>query len=301
MPYSIPAYIEAYKSGMLQQRAEEAFRRLDDCDLCPRNCRVNRNEGELGICKTGRQARVASYAPHFGEEAPLVGTFGSGTIFFTNCNLGCSFCQNFDISHEGFGAEVSNAHLARIMINLQHLGCHNINFVTPSHIIPQILSALVIAVKNGLSIPLVYNTSGYDEAGSIRLLEGIVDIYMPDFKFWNPETARQTCNARDYPEKARLAIKEMHRQVGDLEIVNGKAVRGLLVRHLVLPDDLAGTQMIMNFINREISPATYINIMDQYRPCGEAFETEHLDRGITQQEYQYAVSAAVKAGLHRLD
>jgi len=301
MPPFEPAYIEAYKTGSLQNKMEEALKRLDDCDLCPRKCHVNRNNGEPGTCKTGRRAIVASYSPHFGEEAPLVGTNGSGTIFFTHCNLGCNFCQNYDISHEGYGAEVSGSHLARIMINLQNLGCHNINFVTPSHIIPQILSALLIAVKSGLNIPLVYNSSGYDDPDSLKLLEGIIDIYMPDFKFWDPEIAKQTCNASDYPEIARLAIKEMYRQVGDLKIVNGKAIRGLLIRHLVLPYKISGANEIVAFISREISKSTYLNIMAQYRPCGKANDEDHLNRSITQVEYTEAIESARKAGLTRLD
>jgi len=296
-----PSYIDAYIAGMLHERAGVAAERLEDCDLCPRKCHANRTNGDLGTCKTGRHAKVASYAPHFGEEAPLVGTHGSGTIFFTNCNLGCSFCQNYDISHEGFGVEITNAHLARIMLNLQHLGCHNINFVTPSHVIPHILSSLILAVKNGLSIPLVYNTSGYDDPDTLRLLDGIVDIYMPDFKFWDPEVAKQTCNAPDYPDCARRSIKEMHRQVGDLQIVNGKAVRGLLIRHLVLPNNLAGTREIMNFIGKEISASTYVNVMDQYRPCGQALDSDIMDRGISREEYMEALRAARGAGLSRLD
>jgi len=295
------SYIEAFVSGMLHQRAEEATARMEDCDLCPRKCHANRVNEDLGTCKTGWLAKVASYSPHFGEEQPLVGTHGSGTIFFTNCNLGCNFCQNFDISHEGYGVEITNSHLARIMINLQYLGCHNINFVTPSYVIPQILSALIIAVKNGLSIPLVYNTSGYDDPATIKLLDGIVDIFMPDFKFWDPEIARQVCNAYDYPEYARQSIKEMHRQVGDLVIVNGKAVRGLLIRHLVLPDNLAGTREIMKFIADEVSASTYVNVMDQYRPCGEAIDTDNLNRGITRKEFYNALKAASSAGLNRMN
>ena len=294
-----PAYIGAYIDGILQKRAEETNRRLADCDLCPRKCHADRINGSHGTCKTGRLAKVASYSPHFGEEPPLVGTHGSGTIFFTNCNLGCNFCQNWDISHDGYGVEISNAHLARIMINLQHMGCHNINLVTPSHVVPQILTALVLAIKGGLNIPIIYNTSGYDDPETIKLLDGIVDIYMPDFKFWDPEISRQTCNAADYPEFARASIKEMHRQVGDLVIVNGKATRGLLVRHLVLPNNMAGTKEIMRFISREISTGTYVNVMDQYRPCGQAYESEDMNRGITQIEFLRALNAARNAGLAR--
>ncbi len=299
MTIPLPAYIPAFKEGILQQRAEYAMSRLSDCDLCPRKCHVDRNADEVGTCRTGRLAKVASYSPHFGEEPPLVGTHGSGTIFFTNCNLGCNFCQNWDISHEGYGVEITSSHLARIMINLQHLGCHNINFVTPTHVVPQILSALVIAVKGGLTLPLVYNSSGYDDPETLRLLDGIVDIYMPDFKFWDPGIAKQTCNAPDYPEYARNALREMHRQVGDLVITNGKAVRGLLVRHLVMPGNLAGSDRVMEFIARELSPDTYVNVMDQYRPCGMAYDSEGLDRAITRKEYRGAVRAAIRAGISR--
>lgn len=297
MPFYQPSYIEAYKSGLLHARIDKAMARLEECVMCPRKCHVNRINGELGICKTAWKTKVASYAPHFGEETPLVGTHGSGTIFFTNCNLGCSFCQNSEISHEGFGVEISSAHLARIMINLQHLGCHNINLVTPSHVIPQILAALILAVKSGLTVPLVYNSSGYDDVSSLKLLDGIVDIYMPDFKFWNPEFALQFGDAKDYPEYTRHAIAEMHRQVGDLEIVNGKAVRGLLIRHLVLPNNVAGTKEIMAFISSKVSASASVNIMDQYKPCGDTFDSDLLGRSITLKEYSQAVDAAKKTGL----
>lgn len=301
MPPFQPAYIESFKSGRLQQLVDASEKILENCSLCPRKCQVNRTNGQLGICKTGRNAIVASYAPHFGEEEPLVGTFGSGTIFFTHCNLGCNFCQNFDISHEGYGVEVSASHLARIMINLQHLGCHNINLVTPTHVIPQILKALVPAVKNGLNIPLVYNSGGYDSVETLRMLEGIVDIYMPDFKFWDESIAAQTCNAPDYPDVARRAIREMHRQVGDLQVFNGKAIRGLLVRHLVLPYEAAGTGEVARFLASEVSPNTYVNIMAQYRPHGYAGETENLNRGIRNEEYRQALERAREAGLLRLN
>jgi putative pyruvate formate lyase activating enzyme len=301
MPVLQPVYIEAYKAGVLQDRSEKALKALENCMLCPRKCNVNRLNGATGVCKTGRNALVASYAPHFGEEAPLVGTYGSGTIFFTHCSLGCHFCQNFDISHEGYGVEVTTSHLARIMLNLQHMGCHNINFVTPSHVVPQILSALLTAVKNGLEIPLVYNSSGYDDVETLKLLDGIVDIYMPDFKFWDSGVAKQSCGASDYPEVAREAIKEMYRQVGDLHIVNGRAVRGLLVRHLVLPLELAGTKSIVDFISREISPYTYVNIMGQYHPSGNAIESEAWGNRITEKDYSKALEYARKAGLTRLD
>jgi len=299
--YNSPVYLQAYQSGLLKQKVEEANQRLSNCDLCPRKCLVNRINGELGICKTGYHAQIASYSPHFGEEAPLVGTHGSGTIFFTHCNLKCSFCQNFDISHEGYGVEVSKSQLARIMLELQNQGCHNINFVTPSHVIPQILAALEIAVEHDLQIPLIYNSSGYDVVDSLQLLDGIIDIYMPDFKFWDSKISKQTCNAPDYPEKAKLAIREMHRQVWDLVIENGIAKRGLLIRHLVMPFGIAGTESILKFISSEISKNTYLNIMDQYRPCGHADSFNELSRGITEKEFTEALNIAKQEGLNRLD
>jgi len=245
---------------------------------------------------------VSSYAPHFGEESPLVGFRGSGTIFFTHCNLLCNFCQNYDISHDERGQEVTSEELADFMIHLQDIGCHNINFVTPSHVVPQILAALEIAINSGLQTPLVFNTSAYDKVETLKLLDGIVDIYMPDFKFWDQETASQLCTAPDYPERARMAVKEMHRQVGDLQINDlGIAERGLLVRHLVMPEKLAGTGEIMNFLASEISANTYVNIMPQYRPCGSAFTVDKIARSITREEYYEALDAARKEGITRLD
>ncbi|MCD4681970.1 MAG: radical SAM protein [Bacteroidales bacterium] len=296
-----PSYIETYEKSILKERKEQAFEQLKNCHLCPRNCGVDRTVGETGICKTGVRAVVASYAPHYGEEAPLVGRYGSGTIFLTHCNLLCNFCQNYDISHEGSGIEVSKSNLARMMLELQQMGCHNINFVTPSHVIPQILAALEIAIKNGLDIPLVYNTSGYDHVESLQLLNGIFDIYMPDFKFWDPKVAEETCNAPDYPDKVKVAIKEMHRQVGDLEIVDGIAKKGLLVRHLVMPNDLADTKEIMHFLAENISLNTYVNIMPQYRPYGNVFDNTDLSRSITNEEYENAIEFAKMAGLSRFD
>jgi len=263
---------------------------------------VDRTAGEKGFCRTGAQAVVASYHAHFGEEAPLVGRNGSGTIFFSRCNLLCNFCQNFDISHQGEGYEVSDRELAEVMLNLQEAGCHNINFVTPSHVVPQILSALVIASDNGLQIPLVYNSSGYDSVDTLKILEDVIDIYMPDFKFWDSAIAQQTCQAPDYPEVARKAILEMHRQVGDLVIdADGVAASGLLVRHLVLPQGLANTGQVMAFIAGQVSENTYVNIMNQYRPCGRAAEVEAMARSTTAKEYAEAVSEARAAGITRLD
>jgi len=299
----VPSYLALYESGLLTERIEKARTLLAPCTLCPRQCRVRRLDGELGVCKTGSRARVASYGPHFGEEAPLVGRFGSGTIFFTYCNLLCVFCQNYDISHDEAGEEVSPHELAQIMLGLQRGGCHNINFVTPTHVVPYILEALPFAIEQGLNIPLVYNSGGYDSVEALRLLEGIFDIYMPDLKFSKDIPALLYCKAPDYPTVVRMAIKEMHRQVGDLLLdSHGHAQRGLLVRHLVMPDDLAGTSEAMQFLATEISNNTYVNIMDQYHPCGEDINRfPELQRRITPEEYWAAIEAAHAAGLYRLD
>jgi len=296
------AYIKSFEKGLLQKKIQAAYKILNSCTLCPRQCRVNRMSGETGRCKTAKQAWVSSYNPHFGEEAPLVGTHGSGTIFFTHCNLMCLFCQNFEISHEGYGQEVSDKQLAAMMVALQQQGCHNINFVTPSHVVPQILSALEIAIQQGLSVPLVYNSGGYDLPATLRLLEGVFDIYMPDFKFWDAEVAETACQAKDYPQIARRALREMHRQVGDLKIdENGIAQKGLLIRHLVLPDGLAGTREIMRFIAREISTNSYVNIMSQYRPCGRAAEIKGFSSLLSKVDFQTALREAAAEGITRLD
>ena len=298
----IPSYIDAHRSGKLSESIKKAYKILENCRLCPRGCEVNRLEDEKGICRTGKLAMVSSYNPHLGEEEPLVGTHGSGTIFMTNCNLLCVFCQNWDISHLSEGREVSSKTFANIMLHLQRQGCHNINFVTPSHVVPQILNALPYAIEGGLNVPLVYNTGGYDAVETLKLLEGIFDIYMPDFKFWDPGISRKYLKAPDYPEKAREALREMHRQVGDLMLnENGIAVRGILLRHLVMPGGAAGTRDIMRFIAKEISPNTYVNVMDQYRPCGNAYKYPPLDRCITHDEYEEALRAAREEGITRFD
>jgi putative pyruvate formate lyase activating enzyme len=297
-----PAYLETHRRGLLQAKIDAAYEILSQCNLCPRNCLVDRHHGELGLCRTGDQPVVSSYGPHFGEEDPLVGSQGSGTIFFTHCNLYCLFCQNYEISHGGEGEEISVEDLAAMMLALQKRGCHNINFVTPSHQVYQILAALPEAIAGGLKVPLVYNTGGYDAVETLRLLDGVVDIYMPDVKFWDPAVAEDLCQAEDYPEIARQAVREMHRQVGDLaEDDQGVARRGLLVRHLVLPDGLAGTREIMEFLAREISPRTYVNVMGQYRPCGRAAEHPTLRKFLTTLEHEQAQQMAREAGLTRLD
>jgi putative pyruvate formate lyase activating enzyme len=275
---------------------------METCSLCPRACGVNRLEGETGYCRTGRKAKVASFNAHFGEEGPLVGRYGSGTIFISSCNLLCIFCQNYDISHLAEGTEVEPEQVAAMMLYLAERGCHNINFVTPSHVVPQIIEALVPAIEQGLEVPLVYNSGGYDSKQTLQLLDGIFDIYMPDFKFWDGKWADRFCKAPDYRDIATESIKEMHRQVGDLVLdKEGIAVKGLLVRHLVMPEQVAGTSEIMEFLAREISPNTYVNVMDQYRPCGSADKDEFINRRLTSREYKNAVDAAKKAGLTRLD
>ncbi|MGD2127111.1 MAG: radical SAM protein [Desulfobacteraceae bacterium] len=297
-----PSYLQLYREGKLAERVETALTLLESCRLCPRECGVNRLEDERGFCETGRQAKVASYNAHFGEEAPLVGRHGSGTIFLSSCNLLCSFCQNYEISHLREGVEVEPEQVAYMMIQLAERGCHNINFVTPTHVVPQLLEALVHAIENGLRIPLVYNSGGYDRKETLELLESIFDIYMPDFKFWDTQWSQRYCQAPDYGDVAIEALQEMHRQVGDLVVdEHGVAVKGLLVRHLVMPNQIAGTEKIVEFLARKISPNTYVNVMDQYRPCGEVHRDEFINRRLTSQEFREATDAARKAGLTRLD
>lgn len=293
-----------HNTGRLGRLIETANRLLQRCTLCPRRCRVNRLAGETGLCATGIRARVASYGPHFGEEQPLVGIRGSGTIFLAGCNLHCCFCQNVDISRGGDGAgqEVSADDLAAIMLELQAMGCHNINLVTPSHVVPQILAALPPAIESGLELPLVYNCSGYESTAALALLDGVIDIYMPDFKFWRSETAARYANAPDYPQRAREALVCMHRQVGDLVVdSDGYARSGLLVRHLLMPEMIAETEQILRFIATRLSRNTYVNIMGQYHPCASADQYEELRRTITGTEYQQALRFARTIGLTRLD
>jgi putative pyruvate formate lyase activating enzyme len=296
-----PAYLKL-PPGILTDKVREAEEILKECTLCPRECRVDRTAGQKGFCKTGDTLFISSFGPHFGEEKPLVGKFGSGTIFMGNCNLGCIFCQNYSISHLGEGVEMTFEKLADIMLSLQKDGCHNINFITPSHQVPMLLRSLFIASEKGLKIPIVYNCGGYESLHAIQLLEGVVDIYMPDLKYSDPAIAKKYSGAENYPAAAKAAIKEMHRQVGDLLIdKRGIALRGLLVRHLVLPEGIAGTSEVVQFIADKISKNTYINIMDQYHPCHKAFDHPPLDRRLTSQEYAEAVQAAEDAGLKRID
>lgn len=298
----MPAYLESHAKGILESRVQSALSLLNNCTLCPRQCRIDRRRGALGICQTGRQALVASYNLHFGEEAPLVGEKGSGTIFFAGCNLGCVFCQNWEISQRTDATVAATAEqLAGIMIKLQQLGALNINLVTPSHVVPQILEALPLAINMGLNIPLVYNSSGYDSVETLQLLDGIVDIYMPDVKFWDEEPGRRYCNAPDYGERAREAVSEMHRQVGDLVLNDaGEAVQGVLVRHLVMPGYVSGSAAWMDFLAK-LSPNTYINVMDQYHPSGLASQYEEINAPLSPQEFNTARQQALESGLTRLD
>lgn len=298
----LPGYIKLYENGELFKRIRSLNECLSSCVICPRRCGVNRNRGVQGICRIGSIPVVSSVHPHFGEEPPLVGSGGSGAIFMTYCNMKCVFCQNFDISQEGNGEEVASEELSMMMVRLQKQGCHNINFVTPTHQVPQIAAALPKAIENGLQLPLVYNCGGYEEADTIRLLDGIFDIYMPDFKYGDEETAFMLSFAPGYVESAKAAIIEMHRQVGDLVLdADGIAQRGLIVRHLVLPGGLAGTGEVMRFIAKEVSKDAYVNIMDQYRPGYMAADNPELARPITKDEFAEAIRLAKDAGLRRIE
>lgn len=295
-------YLELYRSGKLRERVQIALSLLESCSVCPRYCGVNRLAGDIGACRTARDALISSYGPHFGEEAPLVGRHGSGTIFFAKCNLRCVYCQNYSISQLGEGRQVTKEELAYIMLHLQAEGCHNINLVSPTHVVPQILEALEIAASSGLHVPLVYNSGGYDSVETLRILEGLVDIYMPDMKYDDEQIARDLSGIENYPAVNKAAVKEMHRQTGDLKIdEDGVAHRGLLVRHLVLPRGLAGTRGIVNFLSKEVSPNTYLNIMAQYHPCYKAVQHPGLERRISSAEFREALSLAREAGLNRLD
>jgi putative pyruvate formate lyase activating enzyme len=305
-----PAYLALHRTGELAERAVAGLRELEDCCACPRNCHVNRLADDRKVCRTGRHARVTSAFPHLGEEDCLRGWNGSGTIFFGCCNLTCVFCQNWDISQQPSGEEFDAGQIAALMLALQARSCHNINFVTPEHVVPQVLEAIAEAVPRGLRLPIVYNTSAYDSLGSLRLLDGIVDIYMPDFKFWNRETAKRLCKAKDYPERAREAILEMHRQVGPLKFgPDGVARRGVLIRHLVMPGQLDETEAIFRWLADNVSPDTFVNIMGQYRPeyqVGQIADDgsrkyEEINRRPTLDELTQAYQSARDAGLWRFD
>jgi putative pyruvate formate lyase activating enzyme len=305
-----PAYLALHGSGELSKRVDAAIAELTDCKACPRNCGVNRLEGETQVCHTGRHARVASVSPHFGEENCLRGWNGSGTIFIACCNLQCVFCQNWDISQKTVGTECDAGQIAEIMNDLQNRGCHNINFVTPEHVVPQVIEAVNKAIPKGLSIPIVYNTSAYDSLASLKLLDGIVDIYMPDFKFWEGETARRYVKAKDYPDRAREAILEMHRQVGPLRFSpKGVARRGVLLRHLVMPGFLGETKAIFEWLANYVSVDTFVNVMSQYRPenkvgsKGKKGEIRYpeVNRRLNEDEIANAHRLARDAGLWRFD
>lgn len=300
----LPGYVRLHEAGDLSGRVRMAYDLLSSCEVCPRTCGINRLEDEKGFCRTGLLPVVSSYGPHFGEEPPLVATGGSGTIFITHCNLACRFCQNYEISQSGRGSEVPPEKMADMMIRLQDLGCHNINIVTPSHIVPQLIQSINIAAERGLSIPVVYNSGGYDSVEALRLLDGVIDIYMPDAKYGSNDVASALSGAPDYVNVMQAAVGEMHRQVGDLVIHDGVAVRGLIVRYLVLPENLAGSDTVLPWIAEEISKDTYVNIMDQYRPVYGVAGTgilpyPALHRGITAAEYHRAIRIAQDAGLHR--
>lgn len=302
-PAAEPGYLALHRSGELTRRVRRARQHMKECDLCARCCRVNRLETTRGaVCRTGGHAVVHSFGPHHGEENCLRGRNGSGTIFFSGCNLRCLFCQNWEISWKGQGEQRSADELAAMMLRLQEAGCHNINLVTPSHVVAQILEAVDIAAADGLRLPLVYNTGGYDSLEALALLDGVIDIYMPDMKYADSARARRYSRVRNYATCNGDAVREMHRQVGNLVIdSDGLARRGLLVRHLVLPDRIAGTDDVLKFIAEEISPNTYVNIMDQYRPCYRAGEAPEIDRMITGPEFEAALAAARRYGLSRLD
>ena len=298
---SKPAYLKLHPDELVK-RTEILTELASPCRLCPRECGTVRRSGETGYCRTGFEPMISSAHAHFGEEAPLAGTRGSGTIFFTNCNLGCIFCQNSDISHQGAGRTTSTEELASLMLALQEQGCHNVNLVTPTHQIHCIAQALLTAIEGGLRIPIVYNTGGYDSADTIRLLDGIVDIYMPDLKFCDPETSENLADARDYPQVVKSAVIQMHAQVGDLVLdEDGVARRGLLVRHLVLPHGLAGSREAFRFLSKEVSPHTYLNIMAQYRPCWKAVGAARIGDSLQSSDYLHALSLARESGLTRLD
>lgn len=296
----MPSYLSLGSEG-LSRRAGALRERLRACDLCPRRCGVDRTRGELGVCRTGAQAVVSSFGPHFGEESPLVGRGGSGTIFLTHCNLECVFCQNYDISQLEEGQAVSGSELAGMMLELQRQGCHNINWVTPTHQVAALLEGLRIAADEGLRLPIVYNSGGYESVDALRQLAGIVDIYMPDVKYSDDAVGKRLSGVTDYWEQCQKVLAEMHRQVGDLVLDDAKvARRGLLVRHLVLPEGLAGTEAVMQLV-AGLSPNTYVNVMAQYRPAYRAAEIPELARPLRASEYAAAVAAARRAGLRRLD
>jgi putative pyruvate formate lyase activating enzyme len=296
-----PSYIALYQTGELQRRIAALEQLLHSCTLCPRDCRVNRLNDELGRCNAGSQLTVAAAFPHFGEEPPLSGEGGSGAVFVSQCNLLCQFCQSWEVNHRGEGVPVSARELAGVMLDLQARGCHNVSFVTPTHYVPQLIAALPYAIEQGFRRPLVYNCGGYESLEAIQLLAGIIDIYLPDIKFFDPYASeRYMDGATDYPEVVRAVVKEMHRQVGDL-VVDGRGIarHGLIVRHLVMPGMTQDSDLILRFIAEELSPQTYVNVMDQYRPCFQAGRSPEIARRTTPAEHRAVVEMARRLGLHR--
>jgi len=296
------SYIKLYQDGTLEKTASEFLQRLKHCDICPRKCGTDRTKKASGYCKTGRRAKVSSAFKHFGEEFPLSGYKGSGTIFFSFCNLRCVFCQNHTLSHLGEGCEEDPDDIANQMLSLQEDGAHNINFVSPTHVVPQILESLLVACPKGLKIPLVYNTGGYDSPDTIKKLKGIFDIYLPDIKYSDNSYAEKYSNAPDYWDNCKSSVKEMHNQTGTFSTdLSGVAVKGLMVRHLILPNDLSGSCKILEFIASEISKDTYINIMDQYHPCYKSYEYKELQKRITSSELNSVIEYAKKLGLKKTE
>jgi len=294
-----PAYLDVFNSGKLEGLIEQAFIMLESCIICPRQCKVNRLKNELGICKTGLKAKLCSYMSHHGEEPPISGQRGSGTIFFSHCNMSCVYCQNYEFSQVGEGREVDPEELAGFMLELQGIGCHNINLVTPTHVMPQILKALHIAILKGLRIPLVYNTGGYELPEAIKLLEGVVDIYLADMRYADSEMSVKYSNAPEYPRYNQASVKEMHRQVGIADMDDqGIIKKGLIVRHLVMPNNVSGTAKIMKFIAQELSLEIYISLMSQYTPYYKAQEFTDISRRATLEEYKEAEEVMHRYGLY---
>ncbi|MBE0688051.1 MAG: radical SAM protein [Anaerolineaceae bacterium] len=295
-----PSYLRNLSRAEFFKRVNQALDKLAMCNICPLSCGVNRLEEKKGVCLTGRYAQISSFGPHYGEEKPLSGWQGSGTIFFSRCNLHCVFCQNADISQEGFGKEVTAEELAEIMLELQTMGCHNINLVSPSHVVPQILESVFLASQRGLNLPIVYNCGGYDSVETLKLLDGVIDIYMPDMKYADEKIAKKYSRVPNYPMINQAAILEMHRQVGDLVMDdNGIAVKGLLVRHLIMPDGVTGTENVIKFLAEKISRNVYLNLMDQYWPAYQATRYPEINRRVNQSEMKKAIEIARNMDLQR--
>lgn len=295
-----PSYLQNLSTAEFSKRVNQALVKLAMCNICPLNCGVNRLEDKKGVCLTGRCAQISSFGPHHGEEKPLSGWRGSGTIFFSRCNLHCVFCQNADISQEGFGKEVSAEELAEIMLGLQRMGCHNINLVSPSHVVPQILEAIFLASQKGLNLPIVYNSGGYDSIETLKLLDGVIDIFMPDIKYADEMIAKKYSRVPNYPLINQAAVMEMYRQVGDLVVdENGIAVKGLLVRHLIMPNGMAGTENVIHFLAEKVSRMVYLNLMDQYWPAYQAIRYPEINRRINRSEWERAIEIARQVDLQR--